>query len=67
MTLGGATAGSLVQQAALAVDAGMAKTVACVFADTARTGGSRFDAPAAGGDDRLGHLGHVRQRRQQRA
>jgi len=50
MALGGATAGVLVQQAALAIDAGMASAVACVFADTARTGGSRFDAAAGRGD-----------------
>jgi acetyl-CoA acetyltransferase len=48
--MGGATAGALVQYAALAIDAGMATTVACVFADTARTGGSRFNAPAGRGD-----------------
>jgi acetyl-CoA acetyltransferase len=47
---GGATAGELVQQAALAIDAGMASVVVCVFADTARTGGSKFDAPAGRGD-----------------
>jgi acetyl-CoA acetyltransferase len=50
VVMGGATAGALIQQAALAIDAGMATTVACVFADTARTGGSRFDAPAGRGD-----------------
>lgn len=50
VVMGGATAGALVQQAALAIDAGMATTVACVFADTARTGGSRFNAPAGRGD-----------------
>jgi acetyl-CoA acetyltransferase len=49
-SMGGATAGALVQQAALAIDAGMATTVACVFADTARTGGSKFNAPAGRGD-----------------
>jgi acetyl-CoA acetyltransferase len=48
--MGGATAGALIQQAALAIDAGMANVVVCVFADTARTGGSRFDAPAGRGD-----------------
>jgi acetyl-CoA acetyltransferase len=48
--MGGATAGALIQQAALAIDAGMANVVACVFADTARTGGSKFDAPAGRGD-----------------
>src|SRR5215813_8205066 len=50
MTMGGATGGALVQIAAMAVATGMAKVVVCVFADTARTGGSRF-AAAAGGDD----------------
>jgi acetyl-CoA acetyltransferase len=48
--MGGATAGALIQQAALAIDAGMANAVLCVFADTARTGGSKFDAPAGRGD-----------------
>ncbi len=50
VVMGGATAGALIQQAALAIDAGMANVVACVFADTARTGGSKFDAPAGRGD-----------------
>ena len=50
MSMGGATAGALVEHAALAIGAGMAENVACVFADTARTGGSRFDAPAGRGD-----------------
>ena len=50
VVMGGATAGALVQHAALAIDAGMAEVVACVFADTARTGGSKFDAPAGRGD-----------------
>jgi acetyl-CoA acetyltransferase len=47
---GGSTAGQLIEQAALAIDAGMASVVVCVFADTARTGGSKFDAPAGRGD-----------------
>jgi acetyl-CoA acetyltransferase len=50
MVMGGATACALIQQAALAIDAGMASVVACVFSDTARTGGSKFDAPAGRGD-----------------
>ncbi len=50
LVAGGSTAGQLIQQAALAIDAGMASVVACVFADTARTGGSRFDAPAGRSD-----------------
>ena len=48
--MGGATAGALVQQAALAIDAGMASVVACVFGDTARSGGNRFDSAAGAGD-----------------
>jgi acetyl-CoA acetyltransferase len=50
LSLGGATAGALVQMAAMAIATDMASVVACVFGDTARTGGSRFDAPAGGGD-----------------
>ena len=56
LTMGGATGGALVQIAAMAIATGMAKTVACIFADTARTGGSRF-AAAAGGDDSWGVWG----------
>jgi acetyl-CoA acetyltransferase len=51
---GGATAGCLVQMAALAVNAGMANYVACVFGDAARTGvarGGRSTERAIGGDD----------------
>jgi acetyl-CoA acetyltransferase len=50
LVMGGATAGALIQHAALAIDAGLANVVACVFADTARSGGSKFDAPAGRGD-----------------
>ena len=50
LNAGGATAGMLIQQAALAIDAGMASVVACVFGDAAKTGGSKFGA-AAGGED----------------
>src|SRR5258706_3260488 len=60
LTMGGATGGALIQIAAMAIATGMAKTVACIFADTARTGGSRF-AAAAGGRDFLGVFGEVRQ------
>jgi acetyl-CoA acetyltransferase len=56
LTMGGATGGALVQIAAMAVATGMANVVVCVFADTARTGGSRF-AAAAGGDDSWGSWG----------
>jgi acetyl-CoA acetyltransferase len=48
MTMGGATAGCLVQMAALAIAAGLATTVACIFGDTAKTGGSRFDRASGG-------------------
>ncbi len=50
MTMGGGTAGALVQQAAMAIDAGLATTVACVFADTARTGNYRFGRASGYGD-----------------
>ncbi|HVV91365.1 MAG TPA: thiolase family protein [Solirubrobacterales bacterium] len=56
VSMGGATAGALIQQAALAIDQGMADVVACVFADTAKTGGSRFSA-SSGGDDAWGVWG----------
>ena len=56
MTLGGATAGALIQNAAMAVANGMAKAVVCLFADTARSGGSKF-AAAAGGEDSWGVWG----------
>lgn len=50
MTMGGGTAGALVQMAALAVNAGMATHVACVFGDAARSGGSRFSRASGWGD-----------------
>jgi acetyl-CoA acetyltransferase len=56
LSMGGATAGVLVQQAALAVGAGMADVVACVFGDAARTGGSRFSA-ASGSSVSWGNWG----------
>lgn len=57
LSMGGATAGVLIQMAALAVDAGMASTVACVFGDTAKTGGSRFNAAAGTEADSWGIWG----------
>lgn len=56
LSMGGATAGVLAQMAALYVGAGMAKAVACVFGDAARTGGSRFGA-ASGGSVSWGNWG----------
>lgn len=56
LSMGGATAGVLVQMAALYVQSGMAKAVACVFGDAARTGGSKFDA-ASGGTVSWGNWG----------
>ena len=50
MNMGGGTAGALLQQAALAVNAGMANYVACVFGDSAATGGYKFDRAAGWGD-----------------
>jgi acetyl-CoA acetyltransferase len=43
LTMGGGTAGALVQMAVLAVASGMATNVACVFGDAAKTGGYRFN------------------------
>lgn len=50
LSMGGATALVLLQAASLAIAAGVADTVACVFGDTARTGGSRFAGAAGWGD-----------------
>lgn len=50
MTMGGGTCGALIQQAALAINAGMADYVACIFADTARTGNYRFARASGWGD-----------------
>ena len=48
--MGGGTAGALLHEAALAVNAGMANYVACVFGDSAATGGSRFSRASGWGD-----------------
>ncbi|MEC9344376.1 MAG: thiolase family protein [Pseudomonadota bacterium] len=56
MTMGGGTAGALVQAAAMAVDAGLATNVACVFGDAAKTGGYRFNR-ASGWTDSWGIWG----------
>jgi acetyl-CoA acetyltransferase len=50
MNMGGSTAGALVQQAVLAVNAGMASHVACLFGDAAATGGGKFDRAQGWGD-----------------
>ncbi|GAA1005056.1 hypothetical protein Aple_035930 [Acrocarpospora pleiomorpha] len=50
MVMGGGTAGCLVQMAAMAIETGLATTVACVFGDAAKTGGSRFDRASGWGD-----------------
>jgi acetyl-CoA acetyltransferase len=50
MSMGGATAGALIEMAAMAVATGMAEVVACIFADSARSHGSKFDAAAGRGD-----------------
>ena len=41
--MGGGTAGAILHEAAMAVNAGFASYVACVFADTAASGGTRFN------------------------
>ena len=50
MSMGGATAGALVQQAAMAISTGLASVVLCIFGDTARTGGNKFDSASGRGD-----------------
>lgn len=50
MVMGGGTAGALVQSAVMAIDAGLATTVACVMGDAAKTGNFRF-AMTGGWDD----------------
>lgn len=50
MTMGGGTAGALLHQAAMAVEAGMADYVACVFGDAAKSGNSRFAGASGWGD-----------------
>jgi acetyl-CoA acetyltransferase len=56
MSMGGATVGALIQHAAMSIDAGLASTVAVLFGDAAKTGGSRFSS-AAGDDDSWGIWG----------
>jgi acetyl-CoA acetyltransferase len=50
MYMGGSTAGALVQQAVLAIHAGMATHVACVYGDAAATGGGVFNRSQGWGD-----------------
>lgn len=51
MSLGGATAGAMIMQAALAIEAGLATHVACVFSDAPlKPPRSPAEAGAAGGD-----------------
>ena len=50
MTMGGGTAGALVQMAAMAIEAGLATNVACVFGDAAKTGGYKFSRASGWGD-----------------
>src|SRR6218665_2761814 len=50
MTMGGGTCGALIQNAAMAIACGMANCVACLFADTARSGTYRFARASGWGD-----------------
>lgn len=50
MYMGGSTAGALIQQAVLAIEAGMATHVACVYGDAAATGGGVFNRAQGWGD-----------------
>jgi acetyl-CoA acetyltransferase len=56
MTMGGGTAGALVQMAVKAVSTGQANYVACIFGDAAKTGNYRF-SKASGGNDSWGIWG----------
>ncbi len=50
LVMGGGTAGALIQMGAMAIAAGLATYVACVFGDAARSGGQRFAGAAGWGD-----------------
>ncbi len=70
MYMGGCTAGALVQQAVLAINAGMATHVACVFGDVPATGGGKFDRAQGWGDSDVDlgiHVGRGQQRDHRRA
>jgi acetyl-CoA acetyltransferase len=57
LSMGGATAGVLVQLGAMAIIHGLATYVACVFGDNAKSGGSRFAGTVAGQDPDWGLWG----------
>ena len=48
-TMGGGSGGALVEYGAMAIANGMATYVACIFGDSARTGGVKFGGAMAGG------------------
>lgn len=50
MSMGGGTAGALIQMAIAAIATGQATTIACVFGDAARTGGSKFSRASGWGE-----------------
>ncbi len=50
LSMGGGTAGALIQMAVMAIETGQATTVACVFGDAAKTGGSKFSRASGWGD-----------------
>lgn len=54
MNLGGATAGAMIQQAVLAIDAGLASAVACVFSDAPLKPPRPKDAKGSGGSGSSG-------------
>jgi len=57
LSLGGASAGAMIMQAALAIEAGMASTVACVFSDAPLTAPRPGPGKAAGTASAYAHSG----------
>lgn len=56
-SVGGATCNTLVHQAAMAIEAGLANYVVCIFGDNAATGGARSPQPSVSLDVGYGQFG----------
>ena len=50
LVMGGGSGGALIQSATMAIEHGLADYVACIFGDSARSGGVRFGGSMAGGN-----------------